>query len=300
MAGTGRELTDDVLAQAIQEFCKQNKGIMASEGEQDGRKRWLLSPGDIIVYCKDGKLECATSGVKMDLAKIIMDMWESVGEEATQTSRLAKRSSIGITSRSQAGSVPGSALDAVRGCQATEKPTYSPGGGRKAAAAKTNIAALMELGGSLHIRDRIHEENYIEYQVAASLGEQVVESSISIFKQEYLAKKAWEWIVRVLIKDPGIVVGVDSYGMPEFREGAEIKIRIQEDDNSFLVGLPAKIALWREMAREWQSAGRVCETKAYSRAADMLLRGDFQNREEKAEELSEVRAIQENAKAEVL
>ena len=77
MAGTGRELNDEVLAKAIQEFCSKNKGIEASEGEQDGRKRWLLSPGDIIVQCKDGRLECATSGVKMDLAKIIMDMWES-------------------------------------------------------------------------------------------------------------------------------------------------------------------------------------------------------------------------------
>jgi len=299
MAGTGKELTDEVLGRAIQEFVSKNKGIEASEGEQDGRKRWLLSPGDIIVQCKDGRLECATTGVKMDLAKIIMDMWDSVGEEPTKPPSLAKRPTVGITTRPQAGSVPGSALDAVRDCQATEKPTYSPGGGRKAAAAKTNIAALMELGGSLHIRDRIHEENYIEYQVAASLGEQVVESSISIFKQEYLAKKAWEWIVRVLIKDPGIVVGVDSYGMPEFREGAEIKIRIQEDDNSFLVSLPAKIALWREMAREWQSAGRVCETKAMSRACDMLLRGNFQNADEIREEQSEVRAIQDNGKAEV-
>jgi len=76
MAGTGRELNDEVLAKAIQEFVSKNKGIEASEGEQDGRKRWLLSPGDIIVQCKDGKLECATHGVKMDLSKIIMDIWE--------------------------------------------------------------------------------------------------------------------------------------------------------------------------------------------------------------------------------
>ena len=77
MAGTGRELTDEILGKAIQEFCANNKGIMASEGEQDGRKRWLLSPGDIIARVKDGRLECATSGIRMDLAKIIMDMWES-------------------------------------------------------------------------------------------------------------------------------------------------------------------------------------------------------------------------------
>ena len=116
---------------------------------------------------------------------------------------------------------------------------------------------------------------------------------MSIWKQEYLAKKAWDWIVKVLMEEPGIVTGTDEYGMPEFREGATIKVRISDEGKSVLVPLPAKIALWRELAREWQFAGRVCESKAYSRAADMLLRGDWQSPEEKAEELAEVRAVQE-------
>lgn len=93
--------------------------------------------------------------------------------------------------------------------------------------------------------------------------------------------------------EPGIVTGTDEYGMPEFREGATIKVRISDEGKSMLVPLPAKIALWRELAREWQFAGRVCESKAYSRAADMLLRGDWQSSEELAEEAAEVKAVQE-------
>jgi hypothetical protein len=97
--------------------------------------------------------------------------------------------------------------------------------------------------------------------------------------------------------EPGIVVGTDDYGMPEFKEGAIIKVRISDEGRSLPVPLPAKIALWRELAREWQFAGRVCETKAMSRAADMLLRGDFQSNEEKAEEQSEIEKVAEGGKA---
>ena len=53
------------------------------------------------------------------------------------------------------------------------------------------------------------------------------------------------------------------------------------------------IELRRALAREWQFAGRVCESKAYSRAADMLLRGDWQSSEELTEEAAEVKAVQE-------
>jgi len=206
----------------------------------------------------------------------------------------------GIMSRSQAGSVPGSALDAVRECQSTEKATYSTGGKRMAASAKTNIAALMEAGGSLSIVGREHTPTYIEVVVRAKLSEtRYVDSSLSIWKQEYLAKKAWDWIVKILMEEPGIVTGTDEYGMPEFAANATIKVRISDEGRSVLVSLPAKIALWRELAREWQFAGRVCESKAMSRAADMLLRGSFQTSEELKEEKSEVDAINNKEHANV-
>ena len=253
-----------------------------------------LQPGDILISCTDGKLECNDPATKEALAEIIMEM----AEDEPRGSNLPAKRQTGITSRSQAGSVPGSALDAVRECQATEKATYSTGGKRKAASAKTNIAALMEAGGSLTIIGREHTPTYIEVVVRASLNESKhVDSSISIWKQEYLAKKAWDWIVKVLMDEPGIVTGVDEYGMPEFAADATIKVRIADEGKSVLVALPAKIALWRELAREWQFAGRVCESKAYSRAADMLLRGDWQSKEEVAEEDAEVEKVMEGSKA---
>lgn len=229
---------------------------------------------------------------------------EELPQKPTKAANLPVKSSGRITSRSQAGSVPGSALEAVRECQSTEKATYSTGGKRLAASAKTNIAALMEAGGSLEILSRVHRTDFIEVIVRAKLPKKLyadqemhVDSSISIYKQEYLAKKAWDWIVKILMDEPGIVIGTDEYGMPEFAVDATIKVRISDEGKSVLVALPAKIALWRELAREWQFAGRVCETKAMSRAADMLLRGDFQSSEEKAEEQSEIEKVAEGGRA---
>ena len=85
--------------------------------------------------------------------------------------------------------------------------------------------------------------------------------------------------------------------MPEFATDATIKVRISDEGKSVLVALPAKIALWRELAREWQFAGRVCESKAMSRASDMILRGDWQSNEEAAEESTEVEKVMEGSKA---
>lgn len=284
---------------AIARYIEKNPGLTVSTSETGG---FTLMPGDILIRLVDGGLKAsapnaeAANQIKMALLEIITE--ERANGAGTALSpaggqRMALRKYV------RDGAIGGSAIDAVKECQSTEKATYSTGGTRKAAAAKTNIAALMQAGGSLEIVKRIHEIDYIEVVGRATLGDQHAEGSRSFYKQEYLAKKAWEWIIKVLIKEPDIVSGTDEFGMPEFKEGAMIKTRIQDEDrNSFVVPLPAKIALWREMAREWQAAGRVCETVAYSRAADMLLRGDFQCKEELAEERAEVDGIRDSAKAE--
>lgn len=256
------------------------------------------------VELQDGNLSCPRSqSIKDSLLGFILDC-ATGSKTALFPVGPAKMSTPERMARK--GQINGSALGAVRGCQATEKPTYSTGGGRKAAAAKTNIAALMEAGGSFEILTREHRTDFIEVTVRAKMParyhsevnkEQHVDSSISIYKQEYLAKKAWDWIVKVLMDEPGIVTGTDEFGMPEFREGSTIKVRISDEGRSLMVALPAKIALWRELAREWQFAGRVCESKAFSRAADMLLRGSFQSAEELKEEQSEVDLINEKEKA---
>ena len=290
----GKQIDLNELSAAVDTFCKTfdncsyvKPGPDMFEVTADGEK--------ILVYLVDGKIDCPRKPeMKEKLIGIIMDNRESPGKTLAPVGgqRMAPRK------YGRDGAISGSAIDAVRECQSTEKTTYSTGGGRKAAAAKTNIAALMEAGGSLGIISRTHKTDFIEISVRAMLGDRHVDSSMSIYKQEYLAKRAWDWIVKILMDEPGIVTGTDEWGMPEFREGATIKVRIADEGKSVLVSLPAKIALWRELAREWQFAARVCESKAYSRAADMILRADFQAPEEIAEEQSEISKIAEGKVAE--
>ena len=292
----GRLPTKEEISSVLSAYLAKTPGVACNyDAESDtyllkdtNGKEAVIGPG----------WKCSDDGLFGELAELLMTSREGTESPRTALSPVGDRKMSTPERMARKGQINGSALEAVRGCQATEKPVYSTGGGRKAAAAKTNIAALMEAGGSLRITERIHRADYIEVAVRASKGEQSVDSSVSIFKQEYLAKKAWDWIVKVLMDEPGIVTGTDEYGMPEFREGATIKVRISDEGRSIMVPLPAKIALWRELAREWQFAGRVCESKAYSRAADMLLRGDFQSKEELAEERAEVEKVAENAKAE--
>jgi hypothetical protein len=279
---SGKEITKDDLKQAVTKYASQND-LTVSESENG----FCLMPGDVMVSLEKGKPKCASQSIKEGIYEIILDMIE----EAPKGSNLAVRSSGRITSRSQAGSVPGSALSEVRACQATEKPSYSTGGGKRAASAKTNIAALIQAGGSLEILAMTHNKDYIEYHVRAVMGSQHVDSSMAVDRMQYLAKKAWDWIPKYAIEDPTLVIGTDENLLPTFREGAVIKTRVRDGENSLVVPLPAPIAMFKELAREWQSAGRVCETKAYNRAADMILRQDFQSREELAEEQSEVDAI---------
>jgi len=299
----GKKVMKQEIAEAIGKYLADTTKHPGLESTYDDESdTYLLKDSNGKEVTVGPGWTCSDEEVKESLYEIMQAARDGSPQGPTT---LAKRVEGTIT-RSEPRSGQGEsrgAMAAVRESQATEKMTYSTGKGRIVASAKTNIAALMEAGGSLEILDSIHRTDFIEYKVRASLPKlipsqaQHVDSKMSIYKQEYLAKKAWEWIMRPLMDDPGLVIGVDPFGMPEFGEDKKIKVRMADDIGSVLVALPAKIALWREMAREWQSAGRVCETKAYNRAADMILRQDFQNKEEKAEEISEIKAIQEREAA---
>ena len=304
----GKKVMKQEIAEAISKYLADTAKHPGLESTYDDEAdTYLLKDANGKEVTVGPGWSCSDDILKEELYEIMQAARDSQPiSETAKSSNLPAKQAQGI-SRLEQRSGQGGAMATVREAQATEKATYSTGKGRTVASAKTNIAALMEAGGSLEILDSVHRTDYIEYRVRASLPRrncpippiyaenenQHVDSKMSIFKQEYLAKKAWEWIMRPLVDDPDLVIGVDPFGMPEFREDKKIKVRMQDEIGSILVALPAKIALWREMAREWQSAGRVCETKAFNRAADMILRSGFQTVEELKEEQSEVDAITE-------
>ena len=234
----GKQINQADLQAAVACYCAAS-GKDSSIGEDGKIRIFQGSPGDndALLWLEGGNLRTNDPDFALNFA----EDWLQGPSKALSPVGNGKMSTPERYGRK--GPINGSALEAVRECQSTEKSTYSTGQGRKAAAAKTNIAALMEAGGSLTILTRQHRTDFIEVAVRASLGDHHVDSSISIYKQEYLAKKAWDWIVKVLMDEPGIVTGTDEFGMPEFKEGATIKVRISDEGRSLMVALPAKIAL---------------------------------------------------------
>lgn len=205
-------------------------------------------------------------------------------------------------SKIQKKELASNALDAVRQCAESEKATYDVDG-RDVPTAKTNISALMEAGGSLAIVRRTHTPDYIEVVARATIPNilphktQSVESSYSVYKQEYLAKKAWDWVLKHAEKDPELVEGVNEFGMPQLKSTCLVKMHFKDDIRNGYKDVPAQMALWKELAKDWDFASRIVETKAMSRASNMILRMEFREREEIQEEEDEIKAVADRKKS---
>ena len=103
-----RAISKEELGMAVKEYAARHELTMSSND-----KGFALMPGDIIVSLADGKPSCSDTAILDSLIDILMDM----ADEAPKGGNLAVRRGGGITSRSQAGSVPGSATNAAQAIQ---------------------------------------------------------------------------------------------------------------------------------------------------------------------------------------
>ena len=95
----------DELGAAVKEYAARHELTVSSN-----EKGFCLMPGDVVITLLDGKPSCSNAEILDSLIEILMDL----AENAPKSSNLAVRGNGRITSRSQAGSAPGSALEAVR------------------------------------------------------------------------------------------------------------------------------------------------------------------------------------------
>ena len=153
----GKTISKEDLQAAVKAYCTAS-GKDSSIGEDGKIRIFQGSPAvtDKVLWLEGGNLKTNDPDFALNFA----EDWLQAPSKALSPVGKANMSTPEKYGRK--GPINGSALEAVRDCQATEKPTYSTGGGRKAAAAKTNIAALMEAGGSLTILTRQHRTDFIE------------------------------------------------------------------------------------------------------------------------------------------
>jgi hypothetical protein len=147
--------TKEQVQKAVAKYLEKHNGEGIKEDhDQEGITRLTASNGMILDIFPD--LTCAIDGSPSPLAeKELRGYILEMAEDAPGSPNLPMSRSTGMRIQADAKS-QGGALQAVRECQATEKATYSTGKDRKVASAKTNIAALMDMGGCLHIGHRIH------------------------------------------------------------------------------------------------------------------------------------------------
>lgn len=68
-----RPITDEEFRKALDMYCVAS-GITASEGEDHGQKRFLLSPGDITVRLEDGKIVTTSQSTYEKISELVMEM----------------------------------------------------------------------------------------------------------------------------------------------------------------------------------------------------------------------------------
>jgi len=68
-----RPIQPEELQKAIELYCV-GSGVTASEGEDHGQKRYLLSPGDIVVRLEDGRIITDSQSTYEKLCEILMDL----------------------------------------------------------------------------------------------------------------------------------------------------------------------------------------------------------------------------------
>ena len=81
-------ITDAEFRKAIEFHCL-SAGLTASEGEENGRKRFLLDPGGVKLCLENGDIKCNSSATRESLRMLIMEMRESAkaSDHATKSVR---------------------------------------------------------------------------------------------------------------------------------------------------------------------------------------------------------------------
>ena len=76
-------VTESELKKALEMLCVAD-GKQVSEGEDQGKKRYLLSPGDIIVRLEEGRIVTDSQSTYEKLCETLMEMRSSQDRAAAQ------------------------------------------------------------------------------------------------------------------------------------------------------------------------------------------------------------------------
>ncbi len=250
-------------------------GCTVSEGEQDGKKRYLLSPGDIIVREEGGRLICSSQSTYEKLSEIIMEMRQG---EPEKKDLVPKDQRVDTPKGQQKSS--GSVIDDWRSKQ---DRTYTVENGKEV----PNAFAASEEAN----RRRINTETDSGRTETLAWGKaraidadtgQYREAKVNFELTTFRQKNAWEIARNMERKVKGIVKGID-----------EVTLLPILDNSMSFKGQPPALYLHMQILNRWTFADRDAESKAERRAILKLCNREWRDKEEVESEQEEVRAVQE-------
>lgn len=281
---------------AVKEYAARHELVMSSN-----EKGFCLMPGDIIIYLENGKPFCSDTAILDSLIEILMDM----AENAPRSSNLAVRRGGGITSRSQAGSVPGSATNAAQAIQimqAGKDLTYSV---QKKQAPNATMALMAATDAKISLEEinAILSDEMASSTIRAIRKDRHVDATVAIRKADFINLLAWKEVQAQEAQKNYILDDSDPLnialpnGFPRIRPDAMVSVRINDDLGSRVEKRRAMIHIYLTAMQQWIFQQRQCQTKAKRNATIQMLTSsgnpmEAMDEEELADEAMESKIVE--------
>jgi len=266
----GKPIQDSELEQALDTYCKAH-GLQASKGEDQGKKRYLLSPGDVIVRLEEGRILCDSQAVFDGIRETIMDLREPEPTSAQNLPTKAKEHvKAPATPRKAQGGPMAKPDQGLADYHHKKSSLYKTEDGAAPSAAMVNRAANTQ-GFCTEIREFTVTDDLVRAHVRVTDPRtgQFKEDGVAFTRNAFIAKKTIDIISKHIKKVPNLVAGVDPVTMrPEISDEAQI------------YDLPAKLFIAKEVLKSWNFLGRFAVTTAERRCQDKLLNAEFREQEE--------------------
>lgn len=285
----GSAVTKDDLKMAVAQYAEKNS-LTVSENENG----FALMPGDIIVTLKDGKPECGNKTV-----------WLGICDILAESRSLAVPRGGRITSRSQAGSVPGSATNAAQAIQimqAGKDLTYTV---QKKQAPNATMALMAATDAKINLVEinSILTDELASSTIRATRKDRSVDATVSIRKADFINLLAWKEVQAQEAQKNYILDDSDPLnialpnGFPRIRPDAMVAVRINDDLGSRVEKRRAMIHIYLTAMQQWIFQQRQCQTKAKRNAIIQMLTSsgnpmEAMDEEELADEAMESKIVE--------
>jgi len=273
-----RPVSEAEFRKAMELYCVSS-GVIASEGEDQGKKRFLLSPGDIIVRLEEGRIITDSQSTYEKLAEVLMDMR---AQEPASAPNPGKKEEKGLVPSNGKSSRQGFSVDSWRQKQ---DRSYSVAGKQApnafAASEEANRRGLCtQIVDSGRTKDLV----WGQVRVLDPKTQQYREDRVSHERETFMLLKAWEDAnsQAKYFKDTPLIIGIQENNMPQLDPDLKVK------------GKPAPLWLTLEVMRAWSFADRDAITKAERRAQLKILNREWRGGDESNLELEEEKAVQES------